>query len=65
MPRFAASDPDDSSLRIITVNCGGLAGKLPQLLHLLLLTDPDILCLQEVGSDEAAKEQAHHYLLSQ
>lgn len=32
------------------MNCGGLAHKLPRLVALLIHSDPDIACLQEIGS---------------
>ena len=36
-------------LRILSINCGGLTSKLHLLLALLHSSDPDVVCLQEVG----------------
>ena len=41
-------------LRILSINCGGLTSKLHLLLALLHSSDPDVVCLQEVGSAGAA-----------
>ena len=40
---------DQPHLRLLTINCGGLREKLPQLLRLLSVTDADVILLQEVS----------------
>lgn len=44
------SSPAPDPLRILSINCGGLGAKLHLLLAILDATDPDVVCLQEVGS---------------
>jgi endonuclease/exonuclease/phosphatase family metal-dependent hydrolase len=40
-------------LRLLSINCGGAASKLPRLVALLLHSDPDVVCLQEAGGLDA------------
>ena len=38
-------------LRLLSINCGGVAAKIPQLIALILAADPDIICLQEAAAN--------------
>ena len=44
-----ADDLSLRSLRLLSVNCGGIRGKAGQLVSLLVKTDPDVVFLQEAG----------------
>lgn len=37
------------ALRVMSINCGNASRKMHRLLALLLQSDPDVVCLQEVG----------------
>jgi endonuclease/exonuclease/phosphatase family metal-dependent hydrolase len=50
VPDSKLSDYDPGPIRLLSVNCGGLADKLPRLVALLLHTDADIVCLQEAAT---------------
>ena len=55
-PAVRPQQPADTEpLRIMSINCGGLTEKIPRLLALLDYSDPDVTCLQEVGSYQAAQ----------
>ena len=49
-------------LRVVTVNCGGLRGKVPQLLRILVYTNADIILLQEVGMTAPCADIPAKYL---
>lgn len=48
-------------LRILSINCGGAAAKLPRLVALLMYVDPDIICLQEAAALPPADLQGLPY----
>ena len=49
LPAIPSPDP----LRLLSVNCGGVAAKIPELLALILSSDADIVCLQEAAGARA------------
>ena len=60
----AACDPEAAALRVLTINCGGLGSKIPQLLMLLDHTEADVVCLQEVDTLDPADLHGLGYRVS-
>jgi endonuclease/exonuclease/phosphatase family metal-dependent hydrolase len=52
------------SLRLLSINCGGAGSKLDRLIALLLYSEPDIVCLQEVGTLPAGSLAGLPYRIS-
>ena len=52
----AAEDTSLQGLRVLSLNCGGVRGKLERLVALLVETDPDVAFLQEAAGPSSGAD---------
>ena len=58
LSKLELSAVEDSVCVVMTLNCGSLTGKVPRLVALMTVVEPDVVCVQETWAGFDASELA-------